>query len=68
MNELLPCTFIQVTNFIHQFNARPMSKKGYVLAARLAPRFNDYIDVSQQVFRKINPALFYTFKVTRVPT
>jgi len=45
-----------------------MSKKGYVLAARLAPRFNDYIDVSQQVFRKINPALFYTFKVTRVPT
>lgn len=36
---------IQVTNFINEFDRRPMSKKGYTLGARTTKRFREYIDV-----------------------
>jgi len=36
---------MQITNFINEFNHRPISKKGYTLGARTATRFREYVDV-----------------------
>jgi len=38
-------SIMQITNFLNQFDRRPMSKKGYTLGARTAARFREYIDV-----------------------
>jgi len=43
VNSILCVT--QITNFINEFDRRPMSKKGYTLGARTAERFREYIDV-----------------------
>jgi hypothetical protein len=35
----------QTTNMINEMDRRPVSKKGYTLGARTAPRFNQYADM-----------------------
>ena len=45
INIMYIMSVAQVTNFINEFDRRPMSKKGYTLGARTAIRFREYIDV-----------------------
>ena len=49
--QLITMSVAQITNFINEFDRRPMSKKGYTLGARTSLRFREYIDVRFQITR-----------------